>query len=120
MLRNPVVLPRLSVSISVVSSMPHLRGPSHAPSPDPPTELTAERRSLYDDMREGIAKNFEGFATVRDDGALMGPWSPRLHDPRFGQPVWDLTKAALDCTRATSCHPGSRDSGHRITFPVCL
>jgi len=30
---------------------------------------------------------------IRDDGALLGPWNPWLHEPKFGKPVWELTKA---------------------------
>jgi 4-carboxymuconolactone decarboxylase len=59
----------------------------------PPEQLTAEQRPLYDDMRAGIEASFKGFATVRDDGALMGPWNPWLHEPQFGKAVWELTKA---------------------------
>ncbi|MDB5399753.1 MAG: hypothetical protein JWQ55_1771 [Rhodopila sp.] len=59
----------------------------------PPEQLTSEQRTLYDDMRTGIQAHFKGFATIRDDGALMGPWNPWLHEPRLGKPVWELTKA---------------------------
>jgi alkylhydroperoxidase family enzyme len=30
---------------------------------------------------------------VRDDGALMGPWNPWLHEPAIGKAIWDLTLA---------------------------
>jgi hypothetical protein len=23
----------------------------------------------------------------------MGPWNPWLHEPKFGKPIWELTKA---------------------------
>ena len=59
----------------------------------PPADLTAEQRPLYDDMRAGIEKGFRGFATQREDGALMGPWNPWLHEPRIGRAVWELTEA---------------------------
>ena len=39
-----------------------------------PADLTPEQKSLYDDMRKGIASNFNAFKVQRDDGALMGPW----------------------------------------------
>ncbi len=42
----------------------------------PPEELTAAQRPLYDDMRKGIASNFNAFKVESDDGAL-----------------WDLTLA---------------------------
>jgi hypothetical protein len=45
----------------------------------PPTELSPEQRSLYDEMRKGIAGNFNAFKVEREDGALMGPWNPWLH-----------------------------------------
>jgi 4-carboxymuconolactone decarboxylase len=59
----------------------------------PPAALTAEQRPLYDDMRAGIAKNFSGFKTEDESGALIGPWNPWLHAPKLGKPIWELTKA---------------------------
>ena len=59
----------------------------------PPAELTAEQRPVYDDMKAGIEKNFSGFKTIAENGALMGPWNPWLHEPKFGKPIWDLTLA---------------------------
>jgi hypothetical protein len=38
-----------------------------------PADLTPEQRPLYDDMRKGIASNFNTFKVEREDGALMGP-----------------------------------------------
>src|SRR4051812_27067066 len=61
----------------------------------PPAELSAEQKPLYDDMRQGIAANFQGFVNVRDDGALLGPWNPWLHEPKFGKAVWDLVKTMV-------------------------
>ena len=59
----------------------------------PPAELSPEQRLLYNDMSEGIANNFKGFVAVREDGALLGPWNPWLHEPAFGKPTWELVKA---------------------------
>ena len=59
----------------------------------PPQELNAEQRTLYQDMKKGIEANFKGFTAIRDDGTLIGPWNPWLHYPKFGGPVWELTKA---------------------------
>src|ERR1700750_2257243 len=58
-----------------------------------PADLSPEQRPVYEDMRTGIEKNFQGFSTIADDGALMGPWNPWLHEPKFGKPIWDLTLA---------------------------
>jgi 4-carboxymuconolactone decarboxylase len=58
-----------------------------------PADLTAEQKTLYEDMRKGIASNFNDFKVIRDDGALMGPWNPWLHEPGIGKAIWDLTLA---------------------------
>ena len=58
-----------------------------------PAELTPEQKRLYNDMRKGIASNFNAFKAVREDGALMGPWNPWLHEPGIGKAIWDLTLA---------------------------
>jgi alkylhydroperoxidase family enzyme len=61
----------------------------------PTAELSAEQQPLYDDMREGITKNFQGFVNIRNDGALLGPWNPWIREPKFGKPVWELVKAMV-------------------------
>jgi alkylhydroperoxidase family enzyme len=58
-----------------------------------PADLTPEQKPLYDDMRKGIASNFNAFKVEREDGALMGPWNPWLHEPGIGKAIWDLTLA---------------------------
>ncbi|HEX3499499.1 MAG TPA: 4-carboxymuconolactone decarboxylase [Stellaceae bacterium] len=58
-----------------------------------PSALSPEQRPVYDDMRAGIEKNFKGFTSIAENGALMGPWNPWLHEPKFGKPIWDLTLA---------------------------
>jgi len=58
-----------------------------------PADLTPEQKSLYEDMRKGIASNFNAFKVEREDGALMGPWNPWLHEPVIGKAIWDLTLA---------------------------
>jgi 4-carboxymuconolactone decarboxylase len=62
----------------------------------PPDQLSAEQTPLAADMRAGIAKSFKGFVSVRDDGTLMGPWNPWIHEPKFGGPVWALVKALAE------------------------
>src|ERR1700684_4325691 len=59
----------------------------------PPAELSPEQKSLYDEMRKGIASNFNAFKVERQDGALIGPWNPWLHEPGIGKAIWDLTLA---------------------------
>jgi 4-carboxymuconolactone decarboxylase len=56
-------------------------------------DLSPEQRPIYDDMRAGIEENFRGFQAIGASGALLGPWNPWLHEPKFGKPIWELTKA---------------------------
>lgn len=47
-----------------------------------PADLTPEQQALYRDMRSDIARGYKAFKVVREDGALMGPWNPYLHEPQ--------------------------------------
>jgi alkylhydroperoxidase family enzyme len=58
-----------------------------------PSELDSAQRPLYQDMREGIERNFKGFTAIDAAGRLIGPWNPWLRFPKFGGPVWELVKA---------------------------
>src|SRR5208282_277137 len=58
-----------------------------------PADLSPEQRPLYEDMRKGIKSNFNAFKVEREDGALMGPWNPWLHEPGIGKAIWDFTLA---------------------------
>lgn len=58
-----------------------------------PADLTNAQKPLYEDMKQGIASSFNAFKTVDDNGALIGPWNPWLHEPVIGKAVWELTKA---------------------------
>ncbi|WP_426426116.1 carboxymuconolactone decarboxylase family protein [Bradyrhizobium genosp. A] len=60
-----------------------------------PTALRDEQKLLYEDMRKGIKSHFGGFESVRSDGALLGPWNPWLHEPKFGKPIWELVKTIV-------------------------
>ena len=66
-----------------------------------PADLTPEQRPLYENMKAGIEKNFQGFKTIAENGSLLGPWNPWLHEPKFGKPIWDLT-LALSISPSTS------------------
>jgi 4-carboxymuconolactone decarboxylase len=59
----------------------------------PSVDISAEQRPLYEDMKLGIAAKYSNFATIREDGAILGPWSARLHEPELGTAIWEVTKA---------------------------
>ncbi len=54
-------------------------------------DLTPQQQPLYDEMRKGIASSFNAFQSEREDGALMGPWNPALHESAIGKAIWNLT-----------------------------
>jgi hypothetical protein len=81
-----------------------------------PDKLTVEQRPFYDDMQAEIAKNFQGFKSSGAKGALIGPFNPWLHEPQFGKPIWELTKAISARPPAAAGARGG-DPGHRRQVP---
>jgi 4-carboxymuconolactone decarboxylase len=61
--------------------------------PIAPNVLNAAQRPLYDDMKAGVTSKYDAFVTMREDGALLGPWSAWLHQPEVGAAFWTVTKA---------------------------
>jgi len=59
----------------------------------PPGDLTALQRAFYDDMHDEILRDFKGFKAIDESGALIGPFNPWLHTPRWGSPIWELVKS---------------------------
>jgi 4-carboxymuconolactone decarboxylase len=59
----------------------------------PPTDISTEQRPLYEDMKVGIAPKYSNFTTMREDGAILGPWSAWPHEPELGTAIWEVTKA---------------------------
>lgn len=44
-------------------------------------------------MKVGIAAKYGNFATMREDGAILGPWRAWLHEPELGTAIWEVAKA---------------------------
>ena len=61
--------------------------------PIPPQALSAEQMTLYKEIKPFIASHLPNFKTETKEGALIGPWSAWLQDPRLGSPIWEATKA---------------------------
>ena len=78
------------------------------------SNLGPEQRELYDDMRQGIESNFKGFEAISSDGALIGPWNPWLHYPKFGGPISELVKVlSTSPTLPCSYRRGPRTAGQQ-------
>jgi 4-carboxymuconolactone decarboxylase len=59
----------------------------------PPTDISAKQRPLYEDMKIGIATKYINFATMREDEAILGPWSAWPHKLELGAAISKVTKA---------------------------
>ena len=67
--------------------------------PIAPADISNEQRPLFDAMTAGVSAKFQDFTTTRDDGALLGPWNPWLHDPELGAAFWTSTQALTKARR---------------------
>jgi hypothetical protein len=68
-------------------------GYAHADARHSACRPQPEQKPFYENMRAGIVQNFKGFTAIGDDGALLGPFNPWVHEPKFGKPIWELVKA---------------------------
>src|SRR3984893_12507902 len=55
--------------------------------------VSPTQQPIYYAMRAGIETTFRCFQAIGPSGAPLGPWNPWLHEPKFGKPIWELTKA---------------------------
>ncbi len=65
----------------------------------PPDQLTTEQKALYERNRKQISESFTSFTTMREDGALLGPWGVFLHEPKVGQAHYDQIAAVTALKR---------------------
>jgi 4-carboxymuconolactone decarboxylase len=61
----------------------------------------------YDGMRAGIENSFQGFKSIADNGALLGPWNPWLQEPKFGKPksAWLAPAVSADLMSGPTSSP---------------
>lgn len=67
--------------------------------PIAPQDLSPRQKPLFEEMKTGVSAKFQDFVTTREDGALLGPWNPWLHDPELGEAFWASTKALTAARR---------------------
>lgn len=56
-------------------------------------ELKQSQQALYDAFTARIGTKYSSFKAVRDDGALLGPWSVWMQVPKTGEAVRQLLEA---------------------------
>ena len=86
----------------------------------PVQSLTPEQKSLYADMRDGIAKNFKGFTAINDAGQLIGPWNPWLQLPEVRGARVGAGQGAVDFAHAAAARARGGDPGHGCQVPFRL
>jgi len=59
----------------------------------PEVEVNASQRALYDAFTKRIRKNYATFRAIREDGALLGPWSAWLRVPETGEAIRQFIEA---------------------------
>ena len=59
----------------------------------PASDISDDRRQLYDDFVANVRDNFPDIVTMRDDGALIGPWGVWMQLPDVGKPMLRLIEA---------------------------
>lgn len=59
----------------------------------PETQVTESQKPLYDAFAKRVGKNYTIFKTMRDDGALLGPWGVWLQDPKTGEAIRQFIEA---------------------------
>lgn len=81
----------------------------------PPEALSSEQKPLFEGMKQGIAKSFQGFVNIRDDGALLGRGirgcTSQVRKGRLGVDEGDGFESI-----AAARSRGSRDSGTGAHF----
>jgi 4-carboxymuconolactone decarboxylase len=56
-------------------------------------ELSPEQRPIYDDSARASRTASRDSKASPTMARCWGPWNPWLHEPKFGKPIWELTKA---------------------------
>lgn len=63
--------------------------------PIPPHALGPDLRAVHDAIVERVGNSLSAVVSLRDDGALVGPFPPLLHFPQFGVPAWHFLNSLL-------------------------
>lgn len=66
--------------------------------PISPSELTAEQRPLFEQIKAQTDAHMHGFVKAQKDGALLGPFNPMVHFPQFGSAAWGVNVALSEHT----------------------
>lgn len=67
----------------------------HRLTPLPPSEFSPEQRALYEDVQQVLPLKFSRIQTQTEQGALLGPWNPIIHEPAIGSAIWNLAKVLI-------------------------
>jgi 4-carboxymuconolactone decarboxylase len=68
-------------------------------SPIPPDQLTPDLRALHEAIVGRMASSLSLFKSQAENGALIGPFPPLLHFPRFGKPAFQFLDSLISEAR---------------------
>ncbi len=75
----------------------------------PADDISGDRRELYDGFAANVRDNFPDIVTMREDGALLGPWGVWIQLPGIGKPMLALIKAIREV-------PGLSPAGRQVVI----
>lgn len=75
----------------------------------PASDISDDRRELYDAFVANVRENFPDIVTMRDDGALLGPWGVWMQLPDVGTPMLQLIEAIRGI-------PGLSPAAHQVVI----
>jgi 4-carboxymuconolactone decarboxylase len=75
----------------------------------PASDIRDDRRQLYDAFVANVYDNFPDIVTMREDGALLGPWGVWIQLPEVGKPMLHLIEAIRSI-------PGLSQAGRQVVI----
>ncbi len=61
--------------------------------PIAPPDRSKDQRPLYESIKANLDAHMHGFVSARADGALIGPFAPMHHFPKYGAAAWRVNTA---------------------------
>ena len=75
----------------------------------PASDISDDCRQLYDAFVANVRENFPDIVTMREDGALLGPWGVWMQLPDVGTPMLQLIEAIRSI-------PGLSPAAHQVVI----
>ena len=84
------------------------------------SDLSPEQRPIAEDMRAGIEKSFQGFKSIAENGALIGPWKSVAARTEVRKADLGAHECALRLPLPSKTGSRGRDPSHRREISLRL